>query len=271
MLVLVIALVFLKSILATPPACFLSCINEIAHDCPEDAVNLTCICINEDLIIGCLVDICPFGTFISARDHYIGTCLEHGRPSITNPVPPPAIWPPEPKVSSISNTTMRTEFTSSIMQVTQTVEFPARVTITPIPSDIPKPEIVDESEDEFYNPNEPCEWEETDSLDENGAFIVIRRPVNVPKRYRDPSNVGNIRRVIITRPVNYYSNQQASDNPKPRKVQHVKRIKKIPKKVSKNANESKMSPSTLNQKIKPNRNNLKKLHKKKFKVNRKSI
>ena len=46
---------------------------------------------------------------------------------------------------------MRTEFTSSIMQVTQTVEFPARVTITPIPSDIPKPEIVDESEDEFYN------------------------------------------------------------------------------------------------------------------------
>ena len=73
------------------------------------------------------------------------------------------------------------------------------------------------------------EWEETDSLDENGAFIVIRRPVNVPKRYRDPSNVGNIRRVIITRPVNYYSNQQASDNPKPRKVQHVKRIKNSPK------------------------------------------
>ena len=64
----------------------------------QDAVNLTCICINEDLTIGCLVDdICPFGTFISARDHYIGTCLEHGRPSITNPVPPPAIWPPEPK------------------------------------------------------------------------------------------------------------------------------------------------------------------------------
>ena len=35
---------------------------------------------------------------------------------------------------------MRTVYQSSIMQVTQTVEFPARVTITPIPSDIPKPE-----------------------------------------------------------------------------------------------------------------------------------
>lgn len=261
MLLLVVTLVFLKSIFATPPACFLSCINEIAHDCPEDAANLTCICINEDLIIGCLVDICPFGTFISARDHYIGTCLEHGRPSITNPIPPPAIWPPEPKVSSISDTTMKTKYTSSAMQVTQTVEFPARVTITPLPSEVinPEPEIVDESEDEFYNPNEPCEWEETDELDENGAFIVIRRPVNVPKRYRDPTNVGNVRRVIITRPVNYYSNQHAFDkfdNPKPRKIQHVKRIKKIPKNISKNANNLKMGSLILNQKIKPKKNKL---------------
>ncbi|EMG46345.1 hypothetical protein G210_3406 [Candida maltosa Xu316] len=222
-------IVLLELVIATPPACFLTCTYEIAQNCPNSFNDLTCICINEDSIIGCLVDICPFGAFLSARDHYIGTCLEHGRPTITNPFPPPAIWPPDdqPDESQFENdnpqqqqgTTLRT----SIVTPTPTVELPARFRITPIPENDRVHDEGEESEDELYNPNAVCEWEERDALDENGEFIVIRRPINVPKKYRNPANVGHTRRVLIKRPTNQYTHQKSTDNP-PR-IQHVRKIK----------------------------------------------
>lgn len=62
---------------ATPPACFLSCINEVAHTCPLKHADYECLSNHRDSVIGCLVDICPYGKFESARDHFLGTCLEH--------------------------------------------------------------------------------------------------------------------------------------------------------------------------------------------------
>lgn len=66
-------------VLATPPACFLSCINELAHYCPNGHTDLLCLCQLKDSLVGCLVDICPLGNLDSGRDHFVGTCLEHGR------------------------------------------------------------------------------------------------------------------------------------------------------------------------------------------------
>lgn len=91
---IVIIIILFSTVLSIPPACFISCTSEIARTCANGLTDLTCLCNKEDEIVTCLVDICPFGVFVSARDHYIGTCLEHGRPTVTNPFPPDAIWPP---------------------------------------------------------------------------------------------------------------------------------------------------------------------------------
>lgn len=72
-------LLYLASVLATPPACFLSCTNEVSHRCVGAQANILCICSAHDAVQGCLVDICPYGNFESARDHYVGTCQEHGQ------------------------------------------------------------------------------------------------------------------------------------------------------------------------------------------------
>ncbi|KAH3686336.1 hypothetical protein WICPIJ_002698 [Wickerhamomyces pijperi] len=69
-------LLFTPQALATPPACFLSCVQVIARWCDEGHADFRCICDNSPSLVGCLVDICPYGNFFSARDHFWGTCLE---------------------------------------------------------------------------------------------------------------------------------------------------------------------------------------------------
>ncbi|CCH46339.1 Midasin [Wickerhamomyces ciferrii] len=61
---------------ATPPACFLSCVQVIARWCERAHADFRCVCENSPSLVGCLVDICPYGNFFSARDHFWGTCLE---------------------------------------------------------------------------------------------------------------------------------------------------------------------------------------------------
>lgn len=80
-----LVLFFLALAIATPPACFLSCVNEVAHGCSRAQTDLECICNDKPAIIACLVDICPLGNFESARDHFLGTCLEHNRPAALFP------------------------------------------------------------------------------------------------------------------------------------------------------------------------------------------
>jgi hypothetical protein len=139
-----------------------------------------------------------------------------------------------------------------------------------------------DSEDDLYNPNAACEWEETDALDEHGNFIVIRRPINVPKKYRNPANVGHTRRVLIKRPVNYYSHGENGQLDPPHRMQRVKKIQtlkalKTPKKPStrpgnsysaasySNKNKAKKTPQAAIPKV----NDTNK--KKRVKVNRKSL
>lgn len=77
--------VFLAVVAATPPACFLSCVNEGAARCPRKHPDIQCFCKDQAALIGCLVDICPYGNFESARDHFLGTCLEHRPPRVDQP------------------------------------------------------------------------------------------------------------------------------------------------------------------------------------------
>lgn len=62
--------------MSTPPACFLSCTNVISKWCDRDHSDFRCICDNSPSLVGCLVDVCPYGDFLNARDHFWGTCLE---------------------------------------------------------------------------------------------------------------------------------------------------------------------------------------------------
>ena len=88
----VLFLFYLRLAVATPPACFLSCINEMSYYCGNGHMDFSSLCAREETLIQCLVDICPYGTFLSARDHFLGTCMEHGKPSVTNPYPPPSLF-----------------------------------------------------------------------------------------------------------------------------------------------------------------------------------
>lgn len=323
-----IIFILFSTVISTPPACFISCTSEIGRTCPRGLIDLTCLCSKEDDIVACLVDICPFGTFLSARDHYIGTCLEHGKPTITNPIPPHAIWPPsrdsesgkqhpdesipdeqpgqeeqQPSQSSSSvsapgstqdeqppppqqqtqDTTLRTHTTKTVNRARNTATLPANGIVTNHPglnntnNELNEGLEHSDSEDDFYDPNSVCEWEETDALDANGEFIIIRRPINVPKRYRNPANVGNTRRVIIKRPVPYYSHQNIEDLTSLHKIQLVKKIKTpkfnnqnnndVPHSYLKSLTSSEMTPKKPPYKVTTSSYN----QKKKTKVNRKSL
>ncbi|KAK6456826.1 uncharacterized protein RJT20DRAFT_1414 [Scheffersomyces xylosifermentans] len=287
----------LTSVVATPPACFLSCVSEIARTCVRNKADLTCICANEDSLVGCLVDICPYGTFLSARDHYLGTCMEHGRPTIANPHPPPAIFPPPEQDSTSSSSLNPTSPVNTESQsvwetdpcpeslettpVDETVE-PEPITNPtfsaperPIPSWTPgnptstelnpwptfsshKPspkspqeskaplkipadeetdcddsddseETSDEDSDDEYDNEVDCEWEETQSVDEDGNVIFIRRPVNVPKKYRDPKNYGKSRRVIIKKPPRKYQKEIAFNKKGTNQRTNLRMVKKLKK------------------------------------------
>ncbi|KAI5970280.1 hypothetical protein CANMA_000632 [Candida margitis] len=253
-------LLITRLVISTPPACLLSCISEVSSKCERGWSSLSCVCNKEDQIVGCLIDICPFGNFNSARDHFLGTCLEHGKPTITNPYPPPAVWPPpdyEKSLPKMHEPVYRPEPTTS--RVVNTVPGSVQKSIdhhNPFPRTAPNHEPIDESpnlhgprrrpqhqvgeaprenfphtptihsptpnptptprhtpqfipdfdswfdeydglSDDSYDPERPLEWEEMDALDRHGRFIVVRRPINVPHQLRDPSNAGQIRRVVV--------------------------------------------------------------------------
>ncbi|KAG7791013.1 hypothetical protein KL910_000415 [Ogataea haglerorum] len=61
---------------AMPPACTLACINDQAHLCAKSHLDFGCLCASRAHILRCLIDKCPFGNYLPARDHYLGTCIE---------------------------------------------------------------------------------------------------------------------------------------------------------------------------------------------------
>ncbi|KAI5956412.1 hypothetical protein KGF54_000887 [Candida jiufengensis] len=229
--------IFIKYTYSIPPSCFLSCISEVSKtNCEFKLSNIGCICLKEDQIVGCLIDICPYGTFNSARDHFLGTCLEHGKPSITNPYPKPATYPPPgyienlPKVKDPPYVHQPPPLPPSPQPIppppqeerqpvtppqdeykpplpTPPLPAPPPIDLPPIEPPAPQqdrfndinsdPWFKDPIDRNIYDSKRPIEWEETDSLDNNGDFIIIRKPINVPPNLRDKSKVGNIRRVKV--------------------------------------------------------------------------
>ena len=101
-------IIYIVLVAATPPACFLSCINEVARSCPYEHRDLRCLCLNKDSVFGCMIDICPWGNFDAGRDHFLGTCLEH-RAEVDDRWTVQDVHPPhfEPAQSPIPNPTTR--------------------------------------------------------------------------------------------------------------------------------------------------------------------
>ncbi len=57
------------------PASFLWCVNSFAHKMPKKLNDYEGICAQRDPFLKCLVDKCEYGNYLSARDHFLGTCI----------------------------------------------------------------------------------------------------------------------------------------------------------------------------------------------------
>lgn len=192
--------------LATPPACFLSCINELSQQCRSQS-DLTCLCDNSDQLLDCLVDICPYGTFESARDHYFGTCLEHKYQIHPPPGQNPPFWnPPVSAISSASPTTSAGSpptISGKPLPIPTSEPFvtsPQSVPITgpygtPPPGSLPFTTLDGIATSALPTADadcgiiEICEWEESQSTDDNGNLVIIRKPINVPDKYKPIPNL----------------------------------------------------------------------------------
>lgn len=176
-------------VLATPPACFLSCINEVSKSCEFGHVDLRCLCGRKDEILGCLVDICPYGTFESSRDHYLGTCLEHNLPAHQAP-------PPETEISTETDC----DTVTKTQHLTDTDCDPATKTET-----ASEPTETDCNEEDW----EVSKWEEEEYTDANGMVIAIRKPLNVPAKYLQPTEPK--KRILIIKTLKSEISQQSFD------------------------------------------------------------
>lgn len=72
--------IFICPVWSTPPACFLDCISVVSRSC-NNLSDIPCLCSSQDCLIPCFEKRCKDIAFLSARDHYWGTCLEHHYPS----------------------------------------------------------------------------------------------------------------------------------------------------------------------------------------------
>lgn len=183
--VLVLCCFLVLQALATPPACFLSCTSAIAASCTHGHRDLTCICRERDSLVGCLIDLCPYGSFESARDHFLGTCLEHKRaaPTAAKPVSSsnqgvtklnqgitqqlgisPPVGPPHQAPKRVQQETQK--FTTH--KVPSTPKAPAKeqpVPATPL----------------TFPQGQMTQWEEEQTTDAEGNIIIIRRPIKATK------------------------------------------------------------------------------------------
>lgn len=203
----------ISSVVATPPACFLSCVAESARTCTEGLSDVTCLCAAQSALIGCLVDICPYGTFESARDHFLGTCLEHEKP--TYGMYPPGYNPDKISHSKISTSTKAPSSTATPSSPSATST--STLTSQPMePTSVPQP-LPDPSDDGTcdkditYDPEcdekplnignyDECIWEEERFTDENGYIIIIRKPVQVPDKYKIPNSPLKRKKITILKP-----------------------------------------------------------------------
>lgn len=69
----------------SPPAAILHCVNEVAHGCSGFHSNYACICGNRDRVLYCLATVSPYGNYLEARDHFLGTCIDRVPALIDDP------------------------------------------------------------------------------------------------------------------------------------------------------------------------------------------
>lgn len=171
---------------ATPPACFLACTNALASNCTHGHRDLSCLCRARDSLVGCLVDICPYGVFDSARDHYLGTCLEHKKEA-------PTAAKEAPKGTGQLNqglsrsSTLRSGSASQPLQVPKEVQQNVQKFTSHKTPSTPAParEKASRSKPLSLPQSELTRWEELQTTDDKGNIIIIRRPIKagrVPKK-----------------------------------------------------------------------------------------
>lgn len=176
---------------AIPPACFLSCVSEVSRTCPHKLDDIPCVCAKKNVLIGCLVDICPYGVFDAARDHFLGTCLEHSKPTSTEASTPtlgPAYTAKPPQRDEVRG--------GQIIDKSRQPHIDEQHRDAhKIPNDTGRkePNPVERKDKNPGYPNEKMDakdsnqWEEEKSVDENGIVYIIRRPKNVPTQNKQPS------------------------------------------------------------------------------------
>lgn len=69
----------------SPPAAVLHCINVKAPECSNRHSDYACICSHVDAILYCLAIHSPYGNYLEARDHFLGTCVERIPELMDNP------------------------------------------------------------------------------------------------------------------------------------------------------------------------------------------
>lgn len=65
---------------ATPPACFLACINKLSQNCNNDQSGIPCLCDLKVMMLQCGNAKCSPKDYNAFKDHYLGTCLYYKNP-----------------------------------------------------------------------------------------------------------------------------------------------------------------------------------------------
>lgn len=175
---------------AIPPACFLSCVSEVSRTCLHNLEDIPCVCAKKNILIGCLVDICPYGVFDAARDHFLGTCLEHSKPTSTEASTSAlgsvyTAKPPqrdEGRVDQIVDKSRQSLIDEQHRDALKIPNYAGRKELNAIQRNDKDPGYPDEKMDA----KDSNKWVEEKSVDENGIVYIIRRPKNAPTQNIQP-------------------------------------------------------------------------------------
>lgn len=128
---------------SSPPAAVLHCVNDIARLCEGFHSNYECICYNRDRMLYCLATVSPYGNYMEARDHFLGTCIDR-IPALINDPNFNLDLPRKTSTTTVGGTlTSASEFPSSALE-------PSNGTKTPLPTLEPTASATEPSVSEGY-------------------------------------------------------------------------------------------------------------------------
>lgn len=142
----------------SPPATILKCINIKASECLGKHADYQCICDDKQAILECLAIYAPYGNYLEARDHFLGSCIDRFPHLIDDPDYNMKL--PKKRLTSTINSEI---MTSTTIKFTSTTWDPTTTIVDPIVSSIPSllpgdDECEDEdNENELEDDDEDCE------------------------------------------------------------------------------------------------------------------